>query len=491
MSLEARIIALAQSIGADMKALISGKVDKSGAVTSVAGRTGAVTLAKGDVGLGNADNTSDATKLTQMRALGLGASGVNLLPYEMSVFGPSAPDVTTTGGATKVTVSDTAAFKGYALQTSWSTATGQALLLAKDYTLASCNMTFKRQKYLLSFWAKADVVGHQVGGYLRLYQADNTTTITGPAPFVALTDTWTRYSLLIDMTSATYTGTRMSLVLQQNRTGVAGRTVWFDRIMVEPVVNDVEDPSVFVSGATSYQPAPVINPAFTGDISLSKNGAAAASALTITGDAGYARNLSFKTVNSGRWDILANEAAESGANAGSDLVIVARTDAGAYLRTPLSISRATGEVTVGALNSNTSLKGASLEVSGNTVLRSTIELGATNGVATPTYIDFHSGAVATDRDSRILSSGGTGSNDGATLQLSAGTVNLVGTGIGLLGATTCTQPLRTGSFTLTTLPSAASFPNYLIIVSNATGGAKLCYSNGTNWMIINTNTIVS
>lgn len=33
-----------------------------GAVTSVAGKTGAVTLVKGDVGLGNVDNTSDATK---------------------------------------------------------------------------------------------------------------------------------------------------------------------------------------------------------------------------------------------------------------------------------------------------------------------------------------------------------------------------------------------------------------------------------------------
>lgn len=34
----------------------------SGAVDSVAGKTGAVTLVKGDVGLGNVDNTSDATK---------------------------------------------------------------------------------------------------------------------------------------------------------------------------------------------------------------------------------------------------------------------------------------------------------------------------------------------------------------------------------------------------------------------------------------------
>jgi hypothetical protein len=34
----------------------------SGAVDSVAGKTGIVTLAKGDVGLGNVDNTSDAAK---------------------------------------------------------------------------------------------------------------------------------------------------------------------------------------------------------------------------------------------------------------------------------------------------------------------------------------------------------------------------------------------------------------------------------------------
>ena len=38
------------------------KVDNTDAVTSVAGKTGAVTLAKGDVGLGSVDNTADANK---------------------------------------------------------------------------------------------------------------------------------------------------------------------------------------------------------------------------------------------------------------------------------------------------------------------------------------------------------------------------------------------------------------------------------------------
>lgn len=36
--------------------------EQSNAITSVAGKTGAVTLAKGDVGLGNVDNTSDLNK---------------------------------------------------------------------------------------------------------------------------------------------------------------------------------------------------------------------------------------------------------------------------------------------------------------------------------------------------------------------------------------------------------------------------------------------
>jgi hypothetical protein len=52
-------------------------------------------------------------------------------------------------------------------------------------------------------------------------------------------------------------------------------------------------------------------------------------------------------------------------------------------------------------------------------------------------------------------------------------------------------PMRLGPYTLTTLPSAAAWPNYLIIVTNATGGSKVCWSNGTNWCLLNTTTIVS
>lgn len=50
---------------------------------------------------------------------------------------------------------------------------------------------------------------------------------------------------------------------------------------------------------------------------------------------------------------------------------------------------------------------------------------------------------------------------------------------------------QVGKYTLTTLPSASANTNGLIMVTNASGGSKLCWSNGTNWCLINTSTVVS
>lgn len=46
-----------------------------------------------------------------------------------------------------------------------------------------------------------------------------------------------------------------------------------------------------------------------------------------------------------------------------------------------------------------------------------IELGREDGVASSPYIDFHSGATATDYDVRVQANGGTGSNAGGTLSV--------------------------------------------------------------------------
>jgi hypothetical protein len=81
---------------------------------------------------------------------------------------------------------------------------------------------------------------------------------------------------------------------------------------------------------------------------------------------------------------------------------------------------------------------------------------------------------------RILSSGEVGIN---TTAATADKLNVNGSA--RFGA------VLLGQFTLTTLPSAASFSGYTIDVTNATGGPKQCRSNGTNWLITNTTTTVS
>lgn len=59
------------------------------------------------------------------------------------------------------------------------------------------------------------------------------------------------------------------------------------------------------------------------------------------------------------------------------------------------------------------------------------------------------------------------------------------------GACQFSVPLQFGAYTLATLPSAAAFNGHVIEVSNASGGPKICRSNGSAWQIINTTTTVS
>ena len=62
----------------------------------------------------------------------------------------------------------------------------------------------------------------------------------------------------------------------------------------------------------------------------------------------------------------------------------------------------------------------SLNIQGATV--NSIEIGRVDGTASTPFIDMHSGATASDYDSRIIASGGTGVNGAGTLNLTAATV---------------------------------------------------------------------
>jgi hypothetical protein len=98
--------------------------------------------------------------------------------------------------------------------------------------------------------------------------------------------------------------------------------------------------------------------------------------------------------------------------------------------------------------------------------------------------------TATDYDVRAICTGGTGAVGGGTLTLQGGRVDVNA----LLSANSSfasAGPIKYGAYTLTTLPSASAFSGYIIDVTNATGGAKTCRSNGTVWQVLNTTTTVN
>lgn len=72
--------------------------------------------------------------------------------------------------------------------------------------------------------------------------------------------------------------------------------------------------------------------------------------IAIDGAEGGFRLLYFKTADSSRWAVTANNTGESGSNVGSDFTIRRYSDAGGFISTPLFIRRSDGEVGIGTSN---------------------------------------------------------------------------------------------------------------------------------------------
>jgi hypothetical protein len=100
-------------------------------------------------------------------------------------------------------------------------------------------------------------------------------------------------------------------------------------------------------------------------------------------------------------------------------------------RAPLASPSFTGNVaTTGTVTARGTIAMQSSSIGGNPTIFSVqdqsgatfIEWGRTDGTASSSGIDFHTGATSTDYDSRIIASGGTGSIGGGTLQFLAASV---------------------------------------------------------------------
>jgi hypothetical protein len=103
--------------------------------------------------------------------------------------------------------------------------------------------------------------------------------------------------------------------------------------------------SLGVTGATTMAALTATTGTFSGQLNIGASATVANFLANLNGAATGARKIQWQTAGLGRWDLGLTVAAESGLNAGADLALQRRTDAGAILDAPLTISRATGLTT--------------------------------------------------------------------------------------------------------------------------------------------------
>lgn len=121
------------------------------------------------------------------------------------------------------------------------------------------------------------------------------------------------------------------------------------------------------------------------------------SLIEIRGDAGQQRNFNFRTGVSARWQINTDNGAESGSNAGSNFNINRYDDTGAFLDTPITISRATGRI----IHTATTASAFALTGVVNASAPSMLDMKASSSGVPGTYnragglyCDFSAGAIS-------------------------------------------------------------------------------------------------
>lgn len=126
-----------------------------------------------------------------------------------------------------------------------------------------------------------------------------------------------------------------------------------------------------------------------GNLTLTGGNLSVDGAILANGAAGTQRILGFRTGGVNRWLFMANQTAESGANAGSALLVNARADDGSHIDFPISIVRAAG----GTMTLSRPVQmDSTLAVTGASTLTGNVGIGA--GINTAVGLYVRSAALA-------------------------------------------------------------------------------------------------
>lgn len=184
--------------------------------------------------------------------------------------------------------------------------------------------------------------------------------------------------------------------------------------------------------------------------------------IGVWGDKGFVRDLHFYSTLAGvkslRWVLRANATSESGANAGTDLELLARDDAGASIGNVFTIYRATRQINFGHTTDATSSTTGAVIFGGGVGIAKSLYVGTSILSVSPTAgIGYTTGAGGTVTQA-------TSKSTGVTLNKVTGAITMNNAA---LAADT------TVSFTLTNSAIAATDTIILNHVSGGTAGSYL------------------
>jgi hypothetical protein len=255
--------------------------------------------------------------------------------------------------------------------------------------------------------AKADLVGGVIPtAQIPAYAVTEVFTVANQAAMLALTaqrgdmairtDNGHRYVLSTDSpgTLADWVdlGTATDAVASVN--GQTGIVVLGKADVGLSNVDNTTDANKPVSSAQQTAldlKADLANPSFTG-------------VLRLNGPAGTFRQFqiaSGATEEDIRWSIHANNTAEGGSDAGSDLRVVRYSDAGVALDAPLSIDRSDGKVSISSLEVLTNATGITATMVGLGNVNNTSDANKPISTATQTALDSKAASVHTHTAAQV------------------------------------------------------------------------------------------
>ena len=245
--------------------------------------------------------------------------------------------------------------------------------------------------------------------------------------------------------------------------------------------------------------APLAGATFTGAITITGVGVP----IVLNNTAGGYRMLEFATANVVRWEMGVGNDAESGSNAGATFNITAFGDGGAYIASPLSITRASG---LTSINNG-------LTVSGTTTLSGATTVG---GYLTTTGRFTINGGASTARDVYVTTGGSSrwvfgcdaetesGSNAGSNWYLQAFSDSaaylsqplLISRASGLVtmanGITSSPISGSTGSFTTLSASSTVSGAGFTALLSPYQQAYQVPGTSGSaQWVLLGTYTPIT